>query len=388
MQVPLSVPMARRNLYLTTEDSFCIAMAMFEKLTEVSEAFRLPGTFYAFDTIKNGNINSTYKVTYREPNGRLKSYIVQKINTNVFKNPEEIMENIDRVTTHIRERYPNEVSLHFHHTAAGKNYLYDEDSSFWRVMNYVDSITFDTCDELPVISATGEAFGHFQNQLSDFDGSVLHETIPDFHNTHKRLDKLFDDVAADRLGRNDEAVAEIETISAYRFQAGRLSERYANGEFPVRVTHNDTKSNNVLFDRFTKRPLVVIDLDTVMPGMAMYDFGDAVRFICNTAAEDEPDLRRVYFDTSKFRAFCHGYLSEVKDSLTKDEIDSLVLAAFSITVELASRFLDDYLTGDTYFKVNYPGHNLVRTRCQLQLAKDILRKKDELEWIVSESIEG
>lgn len=363
-------------------------MAMFEKLMEVSQAFRLPGTFYAYDTIKNGNINSTYKVTYREPSGHLKSYIVQKINTNVFKNPEEIMENIDRVTTHIRERYPNEVSLHFHHTAEGKNYLYDEDDSFWRVMNYVDSITYNTCDELPVISATGEAFGHFQNQLSDFDGSVLHETIPDFHNTHKRLDKLFDDVAANKLGRNDEATEEIETISSYRYKAGQLSERYMNGDFPVRVTHNDTKSNNVLFDRFTKRPLVVIDLDTVMPGMAMYDFGDAVRFICNTAAEDEPDLRRVYFDTSKFRAFCHGYLSEVKNSLTKDEIDSLVLAAFSITVELASRFLDDFLTGDTYFKVNYPGHNLVRTRCQLQLAKDILRKKDELEWIVSESIEG
>ena len=363
-------------------------MAMFEKLTEVSTAFRLPGEFYAFETIKNGNINSTYKVTYREPNGRLKSYIVQKINTNVFKNPEEIMENIDRVTTHIREHYPHEVSLHFHHTAEGKNYLYDKDDSFWRVMNYVDSITYNTCDDLSVISATGEAFGHFQNQLSDFDGSVLHETIPDFHNTHKRLDKLFDDVAANKFGRNDEAAEEIETISSFRFKAGRLSERYANGDFPVRVTHNDTKSNNVLFDRFTKRPLVVIDLDTVMPGMAMYDFGDAVRFICNTAAEDEPDLRRVYFDTSKFRAFCHGYLSEVKSSLTKDEIDSLVTAAFSITVELASRFLDDYLTGDTYFKVNYPGHNLIRTRCQLQLAKDILRKKDELEWIVSESIEG
>ncbi|MBR4186579.1 MAG: aminoglycoside phosphotransferase family protein [Clostridia bacterium] len=361
---------------------------MYDKLAYVGEQFRLPGKFYAYETVKNGNINSTYKVTYRGDDGKLKSYIVQKINTNVFKNPENIMENIDRVTSHIRERNPDGVSLHFHHTADGKNYLYDEDHAFWRVMNYVDSITFDVCDDPAVISATGEAFGRFQNQLSDFDGSVLHETIPDFHNTHKRLDKLFDDVAADRLGRNDEAAAEIETISAYRFQAGRLSERYANGEFPVRVTHNDTKSNNVLFDRFTKRPLVVIDLDTVMPGMAMYDFGDAVRFICNTAAEDEPDLRRVYFDTSKFRAFCHGYLSEVKDSLTKDEIDSLVLAAFSITVELASRFLDDYLTGDTYFKVNYPGHNLVRTRCQLQLAKDILRKKDELEWIVSESIEG
>ena len=175
-------------------------------------------------------------------------------------------------------------------------------------------------------------------------------------------------------------------ISSVRLEAGRLSELYVTGSFPVRVTHNDTKSNNVLFDRITKRPIVVIDLDTVMPGMSVYDFGDAVRFICNTAAEDEPDIRRVYFDTSKFRAFCHGYLGAVRTSLTDIEKNSLVLGAFSITVELASRFLDDYLTGDTYFKVNYPGHNLIRTRCQLALAKDIQRKRDELEWIVEDTL--
>ena len=359
---------------------------MFEKLNTVGTSFRLPGAFYAYDIIKNGNINSTYKVTYRDENCHLKSYIVQKINTNVFKDPEAIMENIDRVTSHIRAAYPNEISLHFHHTDDGKNYLYDEDGSFWRVMNYVDSITFDTCDDLGVISATGEAFGRFQNQLADFDGSLLHETIPDFHNTHKRLDKLFDDVAANPVNRNADAEKEIEYISSVRLEAGKLSEQYSNGSFPCRVTHNDTKSNNVLFDRITKRPLVVIDLDTVMPGMSVYDFGDAVRFICNTAAEDEPDVRRVYFDTSKFRAFCHGYLGAVGRSLTEVEKKSLVLGAFSITIELASRFLDDYLTGDTYFKVNYPGHNLVRTRCQLALAKDIQRKKDELEWIVEETL--
>lgn len=358
----------------------------YEALSSIGTAFRLPGTFYAYNTIKTGNINATYKVTYRNPDNTLMSYIIQKINTNVFKDPEAIMENIDRVTGHIHATYPNDVYLHFHHTAEGKNYLYDEDGSFWRVMNYVDSITFDTCDDLAVISATGEAFGRFQNQLADFDGSLLHETIPDFHNTHKRLDRLFDDVATDPCGRNRDAHEEIEYISSVRLEAGKLSELYAKGDFPVRVTHNDTKSNNVLFDRITHRPLVVIDLDTVMPGMSVYDFGDAVRFICNTAAEDEPDIRRVYFDTSKFRAFCHGYLGAVRNSLTDIEKKSLVLGAFSITIELASRFLDDYLTGDNYFKVNYPRHNLVRTRCQLALAKDIQRKKDELEWIVEDTL--
>ncbi len=160
---------------------------------------------------------------------------------------------------------------------------------------------------------------------------------------------------------------------------------YNEGKMPVRVTHNDTKSNNVLFDKVTKRPIVVIDLDTVMPGMAIYDFADAVRFICNTAAEDEPDISKVYFDTAKFRAFCKGYLKEVKDSLHSIEIDNLVLASFPI--KLATRFLDDYLCGDTYFKVNYPGHNLVRTRCQLALAKDIERKYEELCWIVKDVIQ-
>lgn len=359
---------------------------MFDILKLTGENFRIPGMIYSFDTMKNGNINSTFKVTYRQEDKMLKSYIFQKINTAVFKNPQDIMENIDNVTTHIRSRYPNEITLHFYHTTDGKNFFYDDDGSFWRVMNFVDSITFNTCDDLPIIAATGEAFGHFQMQLSDFDGSILHETIPDFHNTHKRLNTLFSHVAEDKFNRAFECSEELNYLQSVRKKASALSERYNKGEFPIRVTHNDTKSNNVLFDPVTKRPLVVIDLDTVMPGMAMYDFGDAVRFIANTSAEDEPDLSRVYFDTSKFRAFCKGYIGQVRDTLTKEEIESMVLAAFSITIELAARFLDDYITGDTYFKTNYPGHNLVRARCQLQLAKDIERKYDELNWIVFETM--
>ncbi|HAG12381.1 MAG TPA: mucin desulfatase [Ruminococcus sp.] len=358
---------------------------MFETIKQIGTAFRLRGELYTFDVITNGNINMTYRVTYRRDDGTTKAYIFQRINTTVFHNPVEIMHNIDLVTSYIREKFPNERTLHFHHTEDGANYVFDDQKCFWRVMNWVDSITFDTCDDLSVIAATGEAFGRFQNQLSEFDGSQLYETIPDFHNTKKRLDTLFEHVAQDPCGRVASVREEIEYISSVRWTAGELSVRYANGEFPVRVTHNDTKSNNVLFDRITKMPIVVIDLDTVMPGMAMYDFGDAVRFIANTAAEDEPEIRRVYFDTAKFRAFCKGFIGEVSSSLTKAEIDSLVLASFSITIELAARFLDDYITGDQYFKINYPQHNLVRTRCQLALAKDIMRKRDELEWIVEET---
>lgn len=355
---------------------------MLETLKQVGTKFRLPGTIYAYDTITIGKINSTYKVTYQSDKYDLKSYLFQKVNTNVFRNPVELMANIDCVTSYIREKYPNQITLNFHHTEDGHNYYICEYGYFWRVSNYIDSITFDSTDDLEIIAAAGEAFGHFQMQLSGFDGSTLYETIQNFHNTKKRLDTLFADAEKDIAGRRAEVEDELEYIRSVRDEAAELSVRFANGEFPTRVTHNDTKANNVLFDRVTKRPIIVIDLDTVMPGMAMYDFGDAVRSIASTAVKDEPDLSKVFLDTTKFRAFAEGFIKEVKGVLTADEIDSLVQATFSVTVELASRYLDDYLNGDTYFKCNYPAQNLVRARCQLQLAKDILRKKDELQRIV------
>ena len=355
---------------------------MLETLKQVGIKFHLPRTIYTYDTITIGKINSTYKVTYRNDKHDLKYYLFQKVNTNVFKNPVGLMSNIDRVTSYIREKFPNQITLHFHHTQDGRNYYFCEDGYFWRVSNYIDSITFDSIDDLEIIAAAGEAFGHFQMQLSDFDGSTLYETIPDFHNTKKRLDTLFADAEKDIPGRRAEAKDELEYIRSVRDEAAALSIRFANGELPIRVTHNDTKANNVLFDRVAKRPIIVIDLDTVMPGMAMYDFGDAVRSIASTAVKDEPNLSKVFLDADKFRAFTEGFIKEVKGVLTADEIDSLVQATFSVTIELSSRYLDDYLNGDTYFKCNYPEHNLVRARCQLQLAKDIMRKKDELQQIV------
>lgn len=360
---------------------------MYNTLKDIGEKFRLVGELYSYDTITMGNINSTYKVTYTRSDGSLKSYLFQKVNTHVFKSPVQIMENIDHVTSYIREKYPKQITLHYHHTADGLNYYICGDDAFWRVVNYVDSVTFDSSEDLRVIEATGKAFGQFQTQLSDFDGAILHETIPDFHNTKKRLDTLFEHVESDVCGRVGEAEKELEYIASVRNMASELSERYADGEFPKRVTHNDTKCNNVLFNRVTKEPIVVIDLDTIMPGMSMYDFADAVRFIANTAEEDEPDVSKVFFDTAKFRAFANGFLGATSSSLEPIEIDNLVKAAFSVTIELASRFLDDYITGDKYFRCAYPKHNLVRTRCQLQLAKDIERKREELKWIVRDIME-
>lgn len=360
---------------------------MFNTLKTIGQKFCLSGEIYSYAAITVGNINSTYKVTYTQNDGSLASYLFQRVNTNVFKNPVAIMENIEQVTTFIRSKYPDQVTLHFYHTDEGLNYyLYDEDS-FWRVINYVDSVTFDSSDDISIIEATGKAFGNFQTQLSDFDGSVLYETIPDFHNTKRRIDTLLAHVAEDPYGRVDKVQKEIDYIASVREKAEQLSVQFANGEIPKRVTHNDTKCNNVLFDRKTKEPIVVIDLDTIMPGMSMYDFADAVRFIANTAVEDEPDTSKVFFDTAKFRAFAKGFIGETYESLKAVEIKNLVKATFSITIELASRFLDDYITGDQYFRCAYPKHNLVRTRCQLKLAEDIERKWDELEWIVKDVIE-
>ena len=362
-------------------------MIVFNTLKEIGQKFRLPGEIYSYDAITMGNINSTYKITYVQNDNSLKSYLFQRVNTNVFKNPVEIMENIDRVTTFIRSKYPDQITLHFHHTDEGLNYYLYEKDAFWRIVNYVDSVTFNASDDLGIIESTGKAFGYFQTQLSDFDGSVLYETIPDFHNTKKRLDTLFSRVADDPCGRVAEVRKEIDYIASVREKAAELSVQFANGEIPKRVTHNDTKCNNVLFDRITKEPIVVIDLDTIMPGMSMYDFADAVRFIANTAVEDEPDTSKVFFDTSKFRAFARGFIGATHKSLEPIEITNLVKATFSITIELASRFLDDYITGDQYFRCAYPKHNLVRTRCQLKLAEDIERKWDELEWIVHDITE-
>lgn len=357
---------------------------MYLTLTAIGQKFRLKGELYSYDVITIGNINSTYKVTYTDDEGKLTSYLFQRVNTHVFKNPVEIMKNIESVTSFISEKYPEQITLHYYHTDEGLNYYVCDDTSFWRVVNFIDSVTFNASDDLKVIEATGKAFGEFQTRLSDFDGSVLYETIPDFHNTKKRLDTLFAHVEEDPCGRVAEVKKEIEYIASVREVAAELSVQFANGEIPKRVTHNDTKCNNVLFDRTTKEPIAVIDLDTIMPGMSMYDFADAVRFIANTAVEDEPDVNRIFFDTAKFRAFANGFIGATNGALESVELNNLVKATFSITIELASRFLDDYITGDKYFRCTYPKHNLVRTRCQLQLAKDIERKWKELTWIISD----
>ena len=342
----------------------------------------------------NGHINDTFLVRSKGKQGQEKKQILQKINTAIFQKPEELMENVVQVTAYLEKKIqeeggdPERETLHFQTFSNGKPYYVDQTGGWWRSSILVErTICCEKAETPEDFYKSARAFGHFRKMLAEYPADTLHETIPDFHNTRKRLNTLFEHVEKDPCNRVHEVPDEIAYLSFVSDKAAELSELFANGEIPRRVTHNDTKANNVLFDKVTKEPLVVIDLDTIMPGMSMYDFGDAVRFIANTSAEDEPDTSKVFFDTGKFRAFAKGFIRETKDLLTEVELKNLVKASFSITVEQASRFLDDYLTGDHYFRYEYPKHNLVRARCQLQLAKDIEKKWSELEWIIQDVID-
>lgn len=358
-------------------------MEIQHRLQQVCEAFRIQGKFVQYEELKNGNINRTYRVVYKNTDGKESSYILQRVNTFVFKQPENVMENIDHVTEHIRSKNCNAVTLHFHHTEDRKNYVFDSDSSFWRLFNYVPSVTFNTCDDLQIIKGAGEAFGNFQKMLTDFDAASLHVTIPDFHNTQARYDQLMKDVSADCCGKVAEVQAELDWLREVQPLACSMQHMLEKGELPLRVTHNDTKINNVLFDEHDGHPLVVIDLDTVMPGLVAHDFGDAIRFVANRVEEDSSNAADAGLKMDVFEAFTQGFLGEVGNTLQPKEVETLALGCFVLTTELSVRFLNDYINGSVYFKTLYPEHNLVRTRCQIALAKDMLRHMDEMNSIIA-----
>ncbi len=365
-----------------------------EKLQFICKAFRLKGDVIIYRRIPNGHINEAYYAALYDGK-EVRQFLVQKVNWFVFKDPITMMHNIDLITQHImsKERtLERRRRLHFHHTAEGNNYLIlgdGEEREFWRVYNFVEnSVCFETSEGNPeVLRESGVAFGKFMRQLQDFDASQLVESIPHFHDTVFRMNTFFDIVDEDPAGRVEKVEEEIAFIRANREFAGTLCRQIEAGELPMRVTHNDTKTNNVLFDRDTMDPLVVIDLDTCMPGLACYDFGDTIRFAACTGEEDEKDTEKMKLDLSLFRAYTEGYLSQTADILTEKEIESLATGAAVITLELASRFLGDYLTGDKYFRIDYPEHNLVRARAQLALYKDMMLHMGDMQSIVKELAE-
>ena len=354
---------------------------MDEKLKEVCTAFRLPGTYLGYESIQVGIVNRTYKVNFRLDDGKEKSFLVQNVNTYAFRNPIGLMNNIDLVTEHIRAKCPQKLSLHFHHTADRKTYLVDG-SNFWRVMNYVPSATYSATKDPVILRNAGKAFGEFQNQLADFDIRLLVETIPGFHDTRRRYESLDEAIARDAVGRVRAVREEIDYLQSIRDLACTLTDLGREGRLPLRVTHNDTKINNVLFDEKTNDALVVIDLDTVMPGLMGHDFGDAIRFAANFVAEDCPDYDRVGIDLEVYRAFAQGFIEKTRDTMTSEERATLATSCISLTAELAVRFLDDYLRGDLYFTTRYPEHNLVRTRNQIALCRDMVAHLDEMNEIV------
>lgn len=324
----------------------------------------------------NGHINDTYLVHAKDG----ERYILQRINTNVFRDPVMLMNNIVAVTEYIKENSDNPHKLVVIPTKSGER-MACVDGNCFRLYNFIDAIShdFDPTPEYKLIYNAGNAFGIFQNSLDSFDASVLGETIPNFHNTKKRYADFEEAIAANASGRRDQAMPEIECARSFEKYVSTIVDGIADKSIPLRVTHNDTKLNNVLFDRDTNECVCVIDLDTVMPGSLLYDFGDALRFCASSSAEDETDLSKVYFDVKKYESFASGFLSALHEKLTDREKELLPFSAMLLTYECGIRFLGDFVNGDTYFKVKHPTHNLDRARNQLALAKDIEAKLPELE---------
>ena len=341
-------------------------------------AFRIHGQPVACLNFGHGHINHTFKITTDSE----REYILQKINKYVFKDPMKVMINASAVTNYIRERVDDpRMVLHFIPTLRG-NYCYrDPDGEFWRMYDYVGGFCLDAPESDEDFYQSALAFGRFQHLLSDFPAESLYETIPEFHNTVDRYRQLKDAIRSDNVKRASGVQEEIAFALAQEAQCSILQHMKEAGTIPLRITHNDTKLNNVLLDKSTRRSLCVLDLDTVMPGLSVHDFGDAIRFGAATAAEDEPDASKMKLNLTMFRAFTRGFL-EAAPTLTDVEVENLALGAFTITMEIGIRFLKDYIDGDLYFRTAYPEHNLIRARTQFALAADMKTKWAEMEQIV------
>lgn len=355
-------------------------------LAEILEYFELSGQAIPYGS---GHINDTYLLT--SPNGE--KYIIQRINNDVFKKPEEVMENIVAVTEHIRKKIvaqgtdPARQVLHYLKTKDNKYYHKTADGRYYRAYVYVDGVTtYDIVEKPEDFYKAAKAFGKFQKQLSDFPAHKLFETIPNFHNTRSRYEDFKRAIKEDRCGRLKDVQAEVDFYLAREADADIVINAMAKGDIPVRVTHNDTKLNNVLIDNETNEGICVIDLDTVMPGSLLYDFGDSMRFGTNTAAEDEKDLSKVTSDLNLFEHYTKGFLEELGDSITPAETELLPFSAKLMTLECGTRFLADHLNGDTYFKIHREGHNLDRARTQMKLVADMESKMDQMAKIVKKYI--
>ncbi|MCL2498960.1 MAG: aminoglycoside phosphotransferase family protein [Defluviitaleaceae bacterium] len=332
----------------------------------------------------NGHINDTYLIV----DGTARQYILQKINKNIFRATHELMENIKAVTDHLRKHVmQSRKALSLIPTKDGKDWLVDEDGEYWRLYPFIsDTVCLQLVENPEDFKESGVAFGNFQRTMADFDAGSLFETIPRFHDTPNRYTNFKNALRADPLGRAKDVKREIDFALAREEYAGTLMKLYESGDMPLRVTHNDTKLNNVLFDRETRKALCVIDLDTVMPGLAVNDFGCSVRFGASTAAEDETDLTKVSFSLPLMEAFTEGFLNTCGESLTDCELYHLRDGAKMMTLEDGLRFLTDYIEGDVYYRIKRENHNIDRCRTQFKLVGEMETKWDQMQEIILKAV--
>ena len=345
----------------------------------IIENFDLQGTFYSVNPYGNGHINDTFLAITMDEN-QSKKYILQKVNSNVFKRPEQVLANIEKVTAFLKVRAGSEREvLSLIPTKDGGTFIKDEHGDVWRMYDFIEnSICLDIVDNEQDFYECAYAFGKFQRDLRHFPAETLYDTIPNFHNTPIRYGTFLRAVNVDKCKRAAGVKEEIDFVVARQDFYSVLIDAEERGELPLRVTHNDTKSNNVMLDKTTRKALCVIDLDTIMPGYSVTDFGDAIRFGASTAAEDEKDLSKVHFSLELFKSYARGYMAGCGGKLKPEEIMLMPEGAKMMTIECGMRFLTDYLEGDTYFKTAYPEHNLVRARTQFKLVKEMEEQWDKM----------
>lgn len=360
-----------------------------EHKDEIVSAFHFKGTMIDMVPYGSGHINDTFLLTYAREEGVVVKYILQRMNTNIFHNPEELMENILGVTAHLRKKIienggdPERETLNVIKTFDKKPYYIDSKGGYWRAFVFITNATsYDLVESPEDFYQSAVSFGRFQSLLADYPADTLHEIIEGFHDTRARFAVFKKAVEEDVMGRAASVQKEIQFVLNHEDVANFFSELLDKGELPLRVTHNDTKLNNIMIDDETRKGICVIDLDTVMPGLAMNDFGDSIRFGASTAAEDEKDLDKVWCDMDLFDIYTKGFIEGCNGKLTKTEIELLPMGAKTMTFECGMRFLTDYLQGDTYFKIHREGHNLDRCRTQFKLVADMETKWDTMNAIV------
>lgn len=365
----------------------------YSDLKKIAEHFTFDGVFVEAKEYGFGHINDTYAVYMKLQDSTTHRYLLQRINTNIFKNPEALMKNIASVTRFLREKIlqtggnPERETLNLVPTINGSDFYISPEGDYWRSYLFIEgALGYQTVVDLQHFYNAGKAFGRFQLLLNDFPAASLYETIPDFHNTGKRLVALRESVKTNLCGRAADVEVEIEFVERRADECGIIGDMLRSGYLPLRVTHNDTKFNNVLIDNMTGEGICVVDLDTVMPGSSLYDFGDSIRSGANPADEDERDLNKVCLDLELFEIYSKGFMESARDFLTAKEIELLPFGARMMTLECGIRFLTDHINGDVYFKIHRQGHNLDRARTQFRMVEDMEAKHAEMCRII-ESID-